>query len=221
MGGGRSALLAGILGCVPPLLIGLHLTRKRIFLSRGQLLALLLLGAGAVLLVYLLMSEESTATLKRLAGLYEDLSNENATTRGPNRFDYYSSAFNLWLQAPILGHGIGGFARMHGVMTESAQGSYPHNFILEILVEFGIVGLVLFLFFIWTVAKDVTFARLRQEPILLCSAMLCVVAGFTAMTSFDLVGNRIVILTLCFLLVPPPPETDDAVETGASAAVDG
>ena len=225
VGGGRSALLAGILGCLPPLLIGLHVTKKRILLSRGQLLALGLLGAGAVLLAYLFTSEELTATLKRLAGLYEDLSNDTATTRGPNRFDYYSSAFNLWLQAPILGHGIGGFSRLHGVMTESAQGSYPHNFVLEILVELGMVGLVLFLFFIWTVAKDVTFARLRQEPILLCSAMLCVVAGFTAMTSFDMVGNRIVVLTLCFLLVPPPPretgEVTDATEARVGVGKDG
>jgi len=209
--GGRSALLAGVLGCLPPLLIGLHFTKKRILLSRGQLLALILLAAGAVLLAYLLTSAESTATLKRLQSLFADMTNEDAVVRGPNRFDYYSSAFNLWLQAPVLGHGIGGFARLHGVMSESAQGSYPHNFVLEILVEFGIVGLVLFLFFLWAVAKDVSLARLRREPVLLCVVMLCVVAGFTAMTSFDLVGNRIVLLTLCFLIVPPLVEGEDDV----------
>jgi O-antigen ligase len=217
VGGGRSALIAGILGCLPPLLIGLHVTRKRLFLSRGQLLALVLLAAAAALLAYLITSGEATATLKRLESLFSDMTNEDAVMRGPNRFDYYSSAFNLWLQAPILGHGIGGFPRMHGVMVESAQGSYPHNFILEIMVELGIVGLALFLFFVWTVAKDVSVARLRREPVLLCVVMLCVVAGFTAMTSFDLIGNRIVILTLCFLLVPPPPaEAADVPDDGTS-----
>lgn len=58
------------------------------------------------------------------------------------RLDLYNEAFDLIQQAPLLGHGIGSF----GYLTDyQGLSSYPHNIFLEILVNTGVVGLVLFL----------------------------------------------------------------------------
>jgi O-antigen ligase len=53
------------------------------------------------------------------------------------RFSFYENSFVLINSAPFLGVGMRGY---EGVMQ------YPHNFILEILIESGFIGLSLFLF---------------------------------------------------------------------------
>jgi O-antigen ligase len=59
------------------------------------------------------------------------------------RLDLYREAWNLFYQAPLLGSGSGSF----GYLADNAVGAYPHNMFLEILVQSGLVGLLVFLAF--------------------------------------------------------------------------
>ncbi|WP_331234427.1 O-antigen ligase family protein [Natronorarus salvus] len=58
------------------------------------------------------------------------------------RFAHYETAVDLWLSGSTLrGHGLGGWSVLVG---DADVQSYPHNLVLEILVELGVVGLALF-----------------------------------------------------------------------------
>ena len=52
------------------------------------------------------------------------------------RFKIYNMAFNEFLQSPIWGNGIGSF--------DSYKGTFPHNILLQLMVEGGLLFLIPF-----------------------------------------------------------------------------
>ena len=61
------------------------------------------------------------------------------------RLMHYSTAWQLFKQKPLFGLGTSGFG--------TGGGQYPHNIFLEIAVENGLLGLVIFLCFLFTVCQ--------------------------------------------------------------------
>lgn len=61
------------------------------------------------------------------------------------RLVLYADAIGLIKTAPILGHGVGAFGYLGDYLV---LGAYPHNMFLELLLDGGIVGLLLFLGFL-------------------------------------------------------------------------
>lgn len=59
------------------------------------------------------------------------------------RLQLYQEAWDLFYQAPLIGNGAGSF----GYLADNAEGAYPHNMFLEILVQSGLVGVILFMAF--------------------------------------------------------------------------
>ncbi len=59
---------------------------------------------------------------------------------------YYIAIENI-LKSPIIGHGIGYF--------ESLGFNYPHNIILELLLDFGVLGIMIMIFIIIKFIQDV------------------------------------------------------------------
>ena len=57
------------------------------------------------------------------------------------RFVYFESAWGAIQSTPLLGVGFGGFGMFHRDVDERC---YPHNIILEIWAELGLVGIVIF-----------------------------------------------------------------------------
>ncbi len=62
----------------------------------------------------------------------------------------FSMAANDFLSAPIVGVGLGAFGKSSGHFSKtfpgkrsSKQGLYPHNIVLEILAEVGVLGMIL------------------------------------------------------------------------------
>ncbi|NMA73495.1 MAG: O-antigen ligase family protein [Bacteroidales bacterium] len=52
------------------------------------------------------------------------------------RDSIYGGSWDLFLESPIFGYGINGYAVMTG-------GNYPHNLFLEIMLDLGIIGVIL------------------------------------------------------------------------------
>lgn len=59
------------------------------------------------------------------------------------RIQLYDEGWNIFYRHPLFGSGAGAF----GYLADGASGAYPHNMILEILVQSGVVGLLLFFVF--------------------------------------------------------------------------
>ncbi len=57
------------------------------------------------------------------------------------RMGYYIQSFDIWSVNPVWGNGIGSWPLMMGLGDSR---NYPHNIILEILTELGLVGFFLF-----------------------------------------------------------------------------
>jgi O-antigen ligase len=74
------------------------------------------------------------------------------------RLDLYHQSVDLISQAPIFGHGIGAFGYLANYQVLDI---YPHNMILEILINNGVVGL---LFFLAALLPLLWFALRRAWP---------------------------------------------------------
>ena len=175
-------LMAGFLSfTVRPDLRVRSTPRARVFLA-------LFLGA-VVVVVYLAQSGQQLHTITRLL---EALSGAGGDSGGSAsvriRLGLYGASLDLWAQRPLLGHGIGAFPVLMGF---GDRRSYPHNILLELLVEMGLVGMLVFLAMLTVVAYSL-FAggRLRRDAEGVGVAMLLVDTIVNAMLSGDLTDNR-------------------------------
>ena len=185
IGGGRGALLSTVLPLLIPVGLSIRLTTREIRYWRALLsvLVLLLVAAGGLALY-------ATTTGQRLPTFDRMETAGRRATRAPRATREWAG---LWPQAPLLGHGTGSWPLLTG---RPDQTSYPHNLFLELLVENGIVGLILFLVVVGVALRPVSFERLRRDPQALCAFMVFISAFSNAMTSGDLPGNRAVFLML-------------------------
>lgn len=182
LGGLLSALLPGL--WFPARIAGLGLGISAAFLtgSRGPILSLSVVLI-VVVLSWIVKREQvfrlgmaglaSAAAAVVLLPIAGSVLNDSRFVRplrtDPNSVDRLErsfAAFDLALSNPILGVGIGGFA--------TGERSYPHNLILEIFAEEGIVGLLLWLGFIAAAFRKAT---LRESCLLLLSILFSLTSG--------------------------------------------
>lgn len=104
---------------------------------------------------------------------------------GP-RESLYVAATSMWQSRPFFGYGIGSFPIYLGVGDIRY---YPHNMILEILSELGLVGLLLYAFILTLAIKHVLQSRL-SDPLHVLTIGLLVNLVLNAMFSGDLNDNR-------------------------------
>jgi O-antigen ligase len=147
-----------------------------------SVLVLLLVAAGGLAL-YMTTSGQRLATFDRLARVAE----ENTRAR------FYVEWAEFWPEAPLVGHGAGSWPLLIG---RPDQTSYPHNLFLELSVETGIVGLILFFVVVGAALRPVSLDRMRRDPQALCAMMLFANALLNAMTTADLPSNRAVFMML-------------------------
>jgi O-antigen ligase len=75
------------------------------------------------------------------------------------RLRFYDEAKELVGSAPLFGHGLGSF----GYLANFSAAGYPHNAILEILVNSGFVGLALFAFGAGGLFRSAVVTAIRQR----------------------------------------------------------
>jgi O-antigen ligase len=140
--GGRGPLSLALLA-IPLLALGL-LLRSRGALQRLKHLMVLVSALIVVAMVgyagFVQLSEpnalwEQLHTLDR----YQAQLSGDETHSLDVRLQGQRDAFRQWLEKPILGWGIGEFRVQHNDLT------YPHNLLLEILMEIGLVGAFFFI----------------------------------------------------------------------------
>lgn len=109
-------------------------------------------------------------------------------TSNLRRLRIYRQAVLLWLQSPVFGGGIGSFGPwIHGSDMEE----YPHNLVLELLAEFGLVGLLIFGALLAVALRDIVAVR-REHPVWVLLLCLFIYALLNASFSQDLQGDRMI-----------------------------
>lgn len=134
--GGRGALVFAI--CAIPLL-AISLAIRGRGAGRGLMRLVIFVAALAAIggAGYLAMPADDSGQFRTLDRFESQISGAQ-TSSMDERARGQELAFRDWLQKPIFGWGIGEFR------VQDSYLQYPHNALLEILMEMGIVGAVLF-----------------------------------------------------------------------------
>lgn len=98
--------------------------------------ALLMFGAFAVLVQFSVQSESLVFGLERL-GMNFSAAGFQVDSSSAARMELFGLAWDMFAEAPLLGHGIGSF------QYQTSLG-YPHNVFLELLAETGLIGTSVF-----------------------------------------------------------------------------
>jgi O-antigen ligase len=193
--GGRMPLLATAAGALVPLVIMLvlhpHYTRR---LARWTYW--LLLVVAGIVLVYLFASPNAPQTLRRMTLLVDGSLGSSAQ----GRLECYEAAVRLWWERPLLGHGLGAWPLLY---LQSDVRAYPHNLVLELLVELGLCGLVLFGTVMVAAMRSLgSLRRIAADPLRMTILMMLIGALGNAMVSGDLSDNRFLFGVLGLACLP-------------------
>lgn len=202
--------------------------------TAGRWLPITAIGLASLIGIGLVAAQLPSTALNRFtllgefiqSGLSGELNTSVGDTSAGNRVVLYELATELFAEHPLLGVGTSGFEALSERNLAPAEvEAWPHNSILQVAAEFGIVGLGIFL-------TLVILALVRPLPYGAAGTALRVVFLFfllNGMVSGDIMSDRetwgILMLLLCLGPVADPasrtteraPATTVAAATGTDA----
>jgi O-antigen ligase len=199
--GGRAPTAALILPIMLLPFLYIHISPGQFRIGRKlfPIIALMILLAGAV--TYLFLSTEfDMRTINRFLVLFTETGGQSAS----ERYQFWEYAILFWIDRPITGQGIGAFPILF--FSVDVQ-RYPHNLVLELLCEFGLIGFILFGAFVYAYVRRVSLKSMRTDPLVLCAVLLCINSLINAMSTGDLADNRNLIAVMGLLAVRQLSET--------------
>jgi O-antigen ligase len=193
--GARGPLIGMILGALTILMMTVRLTDRRMLVHVGAFPALGLIAGLIAFIVVLLLSGVETWTFRRFENLlrfFSSLGMPNAELDGDSsaetRTRYMESALRYWAASwhtILFGNGLLSFSELY--IGRYVPGANPHNILIEILTEFGLIGLFIFIAFAVSLLMPL-FSKTRTEdgwgPTVIA---LFLGAAFFSLTSADMV----------------------------------
>ena len=194
--GGRGPLLAAIISALIPLVFSVNIKISNLTIKvKPYIIPLvILIFSSGFFVLFLVESGYTTHTFNRLLAFTQLGMGDSVEVRVQS----YTHAIKYWNQAPFWGFGIGSWPVLYDSMDLR---SYPHNIFLEILVELGLVGVVLFSAFILKACSYVApLKSIADKQISITLLMLISFTLINAMISGDIPDNRD--LFACIGLMP-------------------
>jgi O-antigen ligase len=184
--GARGPLLATVIAALVPLLIGWRLrASEEIVLKRYVVPLIGIIAISFIVFVCYTSVFSDTLTIDRLLALLQPGMEPSAATR----LSYYEVAIPLWLETPIVGHGIGSWPILIGLGDVR---NYPHNIVLEIMVELGLIGLLLFIgMVIFGLRTLGSWGSIAKDPARILILMLFVNVFTNAQVTGDIGYNNV------------------------------
>lgn len=207
VGGGRGPLLATFIAMSAVMLVGFDLRDGQVRMHRIQLPIVVTVIGGAAFLAWAITAQIDTETINRLERLLSDDMGRSAE----DRVFQLSEAIRLATERAFSGWGLGAYGT---IVFGQDRRLYPHNLFLELILEFGIVGLVLFLLAWVPALRRISVQRIVTDPLFLCCMLIALQAVLALQTSWTFTESRNLMLGLGLMMVRPlpaaPPPGDPA-----------
>jgi O-antigen ligase len=159
------------------------LSRRRIALSGVALFI-----ASFVLAVYWVAPATEGRFQQKTAQLEDLVRGRNPRGSAGARLEFYRSALTAVAEKPLLGWGTGGWSVYYYGQDQRA---YPHNLLLEVLVEQGLLGFTALLIFLGTLFVALKRMLVMAGPQLALFPTLVVFCLSNTMFAGDLDDNRL------------------------------
>lgn len=172
-----------------------------IYIRKGMRLLLLLLILAIGTLPIIIKNGFFETIIYRFMVLFTE---DSGGASSSGRIDRFSSAFEMISESPLMGKGLGSFPIY---FNEYDVPDYPHNMIIEILAEIGIVGLMAFsIFFVISLIRIVNLHRIHKRfiPTLgMVTVGLFIYYLANAMVSGDINSNRALYVFMSIMCMSP------------------
>jgi len=127
-----------------------------VYKSKYNKTIIIILGIIAVFAIFMNASVDQK---DRYISLF-DSSAKNATST-EDRIDGVKKDFDLAMRMPVFGHGLG--TSREAIANYTGRYILSHNLYTEILIEIGLFGFLIFLYYIYTIFKTMADAKMQCE----------------------------------------------------------
>ena len=184
---GLRAAFIGVL-LITTILLTIGLIKRKIPI--GNVLLLIFISISIILIIN---SFDTTTGVSKRYNESFTITNEKVEfdASWQVRIDAAEISWEMFKEHPILGSGLGGFNRNYNSSLPQAI-KYPHNIFLEVMVEFGIVGMLGFVYLLWTM-----FRAARRLSVFWI--MYLVYAFWLALFAKDISTNTLLWLAVVFM----------------------
>ncbi len=155
-----------------------------------------------IVVFYLIMSVESLYKVlgSRIEGLIAMFKGEsNVDSSAALRDTYIENGKRWFIQNPILGYGLNNYKMLN--VQATGRFTYSHNTYIELAVNLGIIGLVLYysVYIYLIIALVKTFKKSKLNLFLLVALLASLVSQFGTVSYYGLYQNFL--LLLCFFAI--------------------
>ena len=151
-------------------------------------------AATTMTIAYMAYSGDQSKIVRRILLLTQQQEGHAGGRSVGERLAYWGEAIRIVSERPIGGGGLGSFPVLVG-LPDSRM--YPHNIVMEILAELGLVGFALFGFLAWTVYAAVSDPlRSKSDPLRQINLCLLITVLMSAMFSLDLGDHRMLMAVI-------------------------
>lgn len=147
----------------PLLALGLSLLVVGILVNRPDRVYLLMLIGFAASIIIAVLPYVSSPAQARMAVLLSQSNMQASQSFAESRGYMWLHGLTAWQSSPLFGIGIGNYIVFSQNTTYWAEGGFAHNFIIEILSELGLIGIVLFGGFSVLIAQGVLSLLIRRR----------------------------------------------------------
>lgn len=197
--GGRGPLLAALLPIFIPLFASVKFNASgRLNIKNSLPVLIILIGLTFGGALYMMNSQDTPTTLRRMNELVNEAGGGSSAQA---RLSFFETSLNLWTHKVFTGYGVGSWPVLVGFIDMQ---DYPHNIVLETLVEFGLIGfIILASLFVYAIRNLGSWKSIRNTPLKLIILMIFLNAFLNALLSGDIPNNRFVFGALGLMMADP------------------
>lgn len=177
--------------------------------SRDRRLFLIQTGMTLAIAIVLSLTASSARELlnKPSINVASRVTESAQSTSVTDRFTYWREGSAMFAERPVLGWGVGSYKQVHPAYQRSATTATnnPHNSLVQVFVELGAIGAVLYILTIFGFLRVLWLDRRDPSDDVIWAARLAVI-GIGLHSLLDLVTNYptlILILAICLALALP------------------